>query len=145
MAEYKPGAKGSVSSSKTVAKLPLSPTILCYWRLYSILKVNNSFKPITLLLGRLYILIYYIVCNNLSSFNSQSIDGASVKSLNIKWLRSQMGIVSQEPVLFSYSIAENIAYGDNSRVVSLEEVESAAVSANIHSFINTLPKVSTSL
>ena len=53
-----------------------------------------------------------------------------------------MGIVSQEPVLFSYSIAENIAYGDNSRIVPFEEIEAAAVSANIHSFINTLPKVS---
>ena len=67
----------------------------------------------------------------------------NVKSLNIKWLRSQIGIVSQEPVLFSYSIAENIAYGDNTRTVSLEEVEAAAKAANIHSFINTLPKVCT--
>ena len=72
---------------------------------------------------------------------SQAVDDLDVKSLNIKWLRSQMGIVSQEPVLFSYSIAENIAYGDNSRQVSLEEIEAAAKAANIHSFINTLPKV----
>ena len=52
-----------------------------------------------------------------------------------------MGAVSQEPVLFSYSISENIAYGDNSREVSMEEIEAAAKAANIHSFINTLPKV----
>ena len=78
-------------------------------------------------------------------FNLQSIDRMNVKSLNIKWLRSQIGIVSQEPVLFSYSIAENIAYGDNTRTVSLEEVEAAAKAANIHSFINTLPKVRTQL
>lgn len=64
-----------------------------------------------------------------------------MKSLNTKWLRGQIGIVSQEPVLFSYSIAENIAYGDNSRMVHLDEIETAAKMANIHSFINTLPKV----
>lgn len=70
-------------------------------------------------------------------------DGNSVRTLNIKWLRSRMGIVSQEPVLFGCSIAENIAYGDNSRAVSAEEIEAAAKAANIHSFINTLPQVST--
>ncbi len=37
--------------------------------------------------------------------------------MNVSWLREQMGIVSQEPVLFDTSIAENIAYGDNTRKV----------------------------
>jgi len=50
-------------------------------------------------------------------------------------------LFSQEPVLFGFSIAENIAYGDNSRDVSMDEIEAAAKSANIHSFINSLPKV----
>ena len=53
-----------------------------------------------------------------------------------------MGIVSQEPILFDCSIAENIAYGDNSRVVTQEEIEQAAKEANIHHFIETLPNVS---
>ena len=65
-----------------------------------------------------------------------------MRSLNIKWLRAQMGLVSQEPVLFGCSIAENIAYGDNSRAVSMTEIEAAAQAANVHSFINSLPKVS---
>uniref|UniRef100_A0A8C1JHX0 ABC-type xenobiotic transporter n=1 Tax=Cyprinus carpio TaxID=7962 RepID=A0A8C1JHX0_CYPCA len=64
-----------------------------------------------------------------------------VKQLNIHWLRSQIGIVSQEPVLFDCSLAENIAYGDNSRKVSQQEIEEAAKAANIHSFINGLPQV----
>lgn len=55
-----------------------------------------------------------------------------------------MGIVSQEPILFDCSIAENIAYGDNSRVVSQEEIVQAAKEANIHPFIETLPDVSLS-
>jgi len=43
--------------------------------------------------------------------------------------------------LFDCSIAENIRYGDNSRVVSQEEIEEAAKAANIHTFIEKLPQV----
>ncbi|XP_043546264.1 ATP-binding cassette, sub-family B (MDR/TAP), member 4 [Chiloscyllium plagiosum] len=68
------------------------------------------------------------------------LDGHNMKDLNIQWARAQMGIVSQEPVLFDCSIADNIAYGDNSRVVSQEEIEVAAKAANIHMFIETLPQ-----
>ncbi|KAM9165872.1 ATP-dependent translocase ABCB1-like [Pangshura tecta] len=67
------------------------------------------------------------------------LDGQNVKALNIQWLRAQIGIVSQEPILFDCSIAENIAYGDNNREVSSEEIVNAAKAANIHSFIDSLP------
>uniref|UniRef100_A0A4W3JJD0 ATP-binding cassette sub-family B member 5 n=1 Tax=Callorhinchus milii TaxID=7868 RepID=A0A4W3JJD0_CALMI len=67
------------------------------------------------------------------------LDGNDIRNLNIQWLRSQIGIVSQEPVLFNCTIAENIAYGDNSRTVSQEEIEAAAKAANIHSFVQQLP------
>ncbi|XP_053323209.1 ATP-binding cassette sub-family B member 5-like isoform X2 [Spea bombifrons] len=67
-------------------------------------------------------------------------DNMDAKSLNVQWLRSQMGIVSQEPVLFNCSIAENIAYGDNTRTVSMDEIQRAAKAANIHSFIEGLPE-----
>lgn len=60
-------------------------------------------------------------------------------------MRSQIGIVSQEPILFDFTIAENIAYGDNSREVPFEEIVNAAKEANIHSFIDSLPNVSYSL
>nr|XP_025954380.1 phosphatidylcholine translocator ABCB4-like isoform X3 [Dromaius novaehollandiae] len=66
-------------------------------------------------------------------------DDKNAKALNIQWLRSQIGIVSQEPILFDCTIAENIAYGDNSREVPREEIVSAAKKANIHSFIESLP------
>ncbi|XP_071811435.1 ATP-dependent translocase ABCB1-like isoform X3 [Apostichopus japonicus] len=62
-----------------------------------------------------------------------------IKILNLQWWRQQIGLVSQEPVLFDRSIADNIAYGDNSRNVSQEEIEAAAKSANIHDFIASLP------
>ncbi|XP_031432823.1 ATP-dependent translocase ABCB1 [Clupea harengus] len=68
------------------------------------------------------------------------LDGADTKSLNLAWLRSQLGLVSQEPILFDCSIAENIQYGDNSRTVSQQEIEEAAKSANIHDFILGLPE-----
>ncbi|KAH0627478.1 hypothetical protein JD844_003227 [Phrynosoma platyrhinos] len=67
------------------------------------------------------------------------LDSQNANQLNIQWLRSQIGIVSQEPVLFDCSIAENIAYGDNSREVPFEEIVEVAKAANIHSFIESLP------
>ncbi|XP_013371477.1 PREDICTED: multidrug resistance protein 1-like [Chinchilla lanigera] len=67
------------------------------------------------------------------------VDGKEIQQLNVQWLRAQLGIVSQEPVLFDCSIGENIAYGDNSRTVSQEEIVKAAKEANIHQFIESLP------
>ncbi|KAK3746942.1 hypothetical protein RRG08_030352 [Elysia crispata] len=70
---------------------------------------------------------------------SVNLHGHDMRSLNLQWLRQQIGIVSQEPVLFDRSIAENIAYGDNTRVVGMEEIIEAAKGANIHNFISELP------
>ena len=56
-------------------------------------------------------------------------------------MRSRIGTVSQEPVLFNQSIRENIAYGDTSRVVEMSEIIAAAREANIHHFVETLPQV----
>lgn len=69
------------------------------------------------------------------------LDGYDIRTLNIKWLRSLIGLVQQEPHLFNLSIRENIAYGDNSREVGQDEIEKAARSANIHDFIISLPQV----
>uniref|UniRef100_H2ZPC0 Bile salt export pump n=1 Tax=Ciona savignyi TaxID=51511 RepID=H2ZPC0_CIOSA len=68
-----------------------------------------------------------------------SIDGCDIKKLNIKWVRQQMGLVSQEPMLFNQSIKENILYGDCSRSPTNEEVNEAAKNANIKTFIDELP------
>uniref|UniRef100_A0A4W3JLM3 ATP-binding cassette, sub-family B (MDR/TAP), member 4 n=1 Tax=Callorhinchus milii TaxID=7868 RepID=A0A4W3JLM3_CALMI len=68
------------------------------------------------------------------------LDDQNIKNLNIQWVRAQMGIVSQEPILFDCSIRDNIAYGDNSRSISDAEIVDAAKAANIHSFIETLPE-----
>lgn len=63
-----------------------------------------------------------------------------ITSLNLKWLRSQIGLVSQEPVLFDCSIAENIAYGDTGNTVPMDRIIDVARSANIHEFISSLPQ-----
>ena len=63
-----------------------------------------------------------------------------MKIFNFQWLRYQMGLMSQELVLFDCSIANNIRYGDNFREVSIKEVEAAVKSANIHDFIISLPR-----
>ncbi|XP_061089920.1 bile salt export pump [Conger conger] len=67
------------------------------------------------------------------------IDGYCSSRVNVPYLRSQIGIVSQEPVLFDCSIAENIQYGDNTRTVSMEEVVEAAKKAYLHDFVMGLP------
>lgn len=72
----------------------------------------------------------------------QNINKIDTTQLPLRRLRSEMGIVSQEPVLFDLTIAENIAYGDNSRAVPIAEVIAAAKQANVHSFITSLPAVS---
>lgn len=70
----------------------------------------------------------------------QLLDGIEIQQLDIHWLRSRFGLVTQEPVLFHMTIAENIAYGQES--ISLDEIIQAATKANIHQFIEQLPQVS---
>ncbi|CAF0757319.1 unnamed protein product [Adineta ricciae] len=68
------------------------------------------------------------------------IDSKDIRSLDLQWYRSQIGIVSQEPVLLDISIRENIAYGDNNRKdIPLDEIIEVAKTANIHDFIQLLP------
>lgn len=54
-------------------------------------------------------------------------------------MRQSLGFVTQEPSLFEKTIAENIAYGDTSRIVPMCEIIEAATLANAHSFILSLP------
>jgi len=67
------------------------------------------------------------------------LDGHDINNVNVAYLRQQMGLVSQEPVLFDKTIADNIKYGDLTREVSLDEVKAAAVSANISTFVESMP------
>jgi ATP-binding cassette subfamily B protein len=61
------------------------------------------------------------------------IDGVDVRNLRLEDLRSQIGIVLQEPFLFSGTIAENIGYGKQG--ATFEEIMQAAQAANAHNFI----------
>ncbi|CAH8491208.1 unnamed protein product [Dicrocoelium dendriticum] len=67
-------------------------------------------------------------------------DEWNLREVAPRWIRHQIGIVSQEPNLFDLTLAENIAYGDNTREVPMEEIIDAARQANIHDFICTLPE-----
>lgn len=67
------------------------------------------------------------------------VDGIDIKTLRICWLRQQIGIVSQEPVLFDMSIADNIRLGRSD--VTQADIERAAEEANAHSFVLGLPDV----
>lgn len=72
--------------------------------------------------------------------NSGTLDfeGVDVKDLNVKWLRDQIGMVQQEPVLFNGSIFKNIGMGwDRAKQSDIIE---AAKAANCHDFISAFPE-----
>ncbi len=69
------------------------------------------------------------------------IDGSDISMFNVRWLRSKIGIVSQEPVLFDMTIAENIKYGSWDKEISEDDVIEAAKAANIHDFIISTTRV----
>ncbi|MFS8011216.1 putative ABC transporter, P-loop containing nucleoside triphosphate hydrolase [Helianthus anomalus] len=66
------------------------------------------------------------------------VDGVRIDKLQLKWLRSQMGLVSQEPALFATTIKENILFGKEE--ATMEEVGEAAKASNAHNFISQLPQ-----
>lgn len=65
------------------------------------------------------------------------LDGVDIQRLKLKWLRSQMGLVNQEPALFATSIKENILFGKED--ASMDDVMVACKTANVHDFISQLP------
>lgn len=69
---------------------------------------------------------------------SVTIDGNDIRDLDLKWLRSHIAYVQQEPQLFGLTVRENIAYGMD-RSVSQDEIEEVAAEANAHDFIIQWP------
>jgi ATP-binding cassette subfamily B (MDR/TAP) protein 1 len=74
------------------------------------------------------------------------LDGVDVRELNIKWLRTQIGLVSQEPTLFATTITGNVAHGligtEHEHATDEEKlalIKAACVNANADGFINNMP------
>jgi len=74
------------------------------------------------------------------------LDGLDIRDLNLKWLRSQIGLVSQEPLLFSTTIRKNVEHGlvgtphqNASPEEKLQLVREACIKANADGFISKLP------
>lgn len=65
------------------------------------------------------------------------LDGYDIRTVQVKWLRDQIGMVGQEPVLFATSIIENVMMGKNN--ATKKEAIAACVAANAHTFISNLP------
>ncbi|VDK30652.1 unnamed protein product [Anisakis simplex] len=66
-------------------------------------------------------------------------DEHDARSLHLQTLRKQLAMVGQEPVLFNYSIRDNISYGYDS--CTFEDIKKAAKIANIHDAIVSMPEV----
>lgn len=71
-----------------------------------------------------------------------TIDGIEIHKFQLKWLRQQMGLVSQEPVLFNETIRANIAGGKGGTATEAEVIAAAKL-ANAHNFISGLQQVRT--
>ncbi|KAF2360286.1 ABC transporter-like [Trinorchestia longiramus] len=69
---------------------------------------------------------------------SITLDTVDLRELNLGWLRDQIGVVGQEPVLFDTTIEENIRYGRDG--LSFDDIVAAAKQANAHDFIMKLPE-----
>ncbi|CAL4887372.1 unnamed protein product [Urochloa decumbens] len=72
------------------------------------------------------------------SAGTVALDGVDIRRLRLKWLRAQMGLVSQEPAMFAMSVRENILFGEED--ATDDEVIAAAKAANAHNFISQLPQ-----
>ncbi|KAI0240732.1 ATP-dependent translocase ABCB1 [Lamellibrachia satsuma] len=72
-----------------------------------------------------------------STVGQLTIDGYDIKDINVKWLRQEIGVVSQEPVLFDGSISDNIRLGREGATPA--DIENAAKMANAHNFIMMFP------
>jgi len=66
------------------------------------------------------------------------LDGINIRDINVNCLRRHIGLVSQEPVLFAQTIAENIRYGNDT--ATDEQIIEACKTANAHDFISALPE-----
>lgn len=66
-----------------------------------------------------------------------TLDGHDLRTLQVKWLRDQIGMVGQEPILFATTILENVMMGKEN--ATKKEAIDACVAANAHSFILSLP------
>jgi ATP-binding cassette, subfamily B (MDR/TAP), member 1 len=73
-----------------------------------------------------------------ASEGTVKVDGFDIKELQLKWIRSKMGLVSQDHALFGTSIKENILFGKPD--ATMDEVYAAAMTANAHNFIRGLPE-----
>lgn len=83
-------------------------------------------------------LIQLIECFYRPSSGAVFFQGMDMKELNVRWLRDQLGLVSQQPTLFDCSIEENIRYSLPN--ASREQVVEAAMQANAHDFISSFPE-----
>ncbi|KAL1916375.1 uncharacterized protein VTP21DRAFT_5566 [Calcarisporiella thermophila] len=66
-------------------------------------------------------------------------DGVDLRDLDVKWLRNQIGVVGQEPVLFDDTIRNNIALGALHRDPTQSEIEEVCIKADCHEWIASLP------
>lgn len=103
---------------------------------FTLLRIGSGKSTIISLIERFYD----------PSSGTVKLDNHNLKDLNLTWLRSQIGLVSQEPNLFATTVRQNIAFGliNTSHEHATEEekfalIQNACIKANAHDFITELP------
>ncbi|KAJ8731260.1 hypothetical protein PYW07_004424 [Mythimna separata] len=131
-------AEGTIQLKDVVFQYPSRPDVpvlkgvsLTVKRGQSVALVGHSGcgkSTIIQLISRYYDVVSGSVC----------VDNIDVRKLSVRWLRSQIGLVRQEPVLFNTTVRENVRYGRDDATDA--EIQAAATQANAHHFISKLPK-----
>ncbi|CAL8088107.1 unnamed protein product [Orchesella dallaii] len=78
---------------------------------------------------------YYDASNGIVALN-----GNDLRMFTLSSLRERISVVTKEPQIFNRTVAQNIAIGDNSRPISMEDIIAVAKEANVHNFIVSLPE-----
>ncbi|CAI0559838.1 unnamed protein product [Linum tenue] len=101
-------------------------------KIFAVVGPSGSGKStVVSMVQRFYDPISGMVCSKIM------LDGHDLMNLQLRWLRQQMGLVSQEPTLFGTSIFDNILFGKED--ANMDQIIQASIAANAHSFIQQLP------
>ncbi|KAF7817655.1 ABC transporter B family member 13-like [Senna tora] len=130
--------KGEIEFKNVCFSYPMRPDVTIFQNLNLKIKAGKSLAVVGPSGSGKSTVISLVMRFYDPSFGMILVDGCDIKSLNLRSLRLKIGLVQQEPALFSTTIYENIMYGN--KEASEIEVMKAAKAANAHEFISRMPQ-----
>jgi ABC-type multidrug transport system fused ATPase/permease subunit len=71
----------------------------------------------------------------------QTLDDVDIRDMDLKWLRSQIALISETSVISHHSVADNLKIADSGRCLSDQYLEDVARTTHLHEVIKNLPEV----